>query len=192
MKYPAAQWLPSPNYNRGRSEAIDLIVIHQTDGQARFDRAVEHLRNADTLRRVSAHFLIGQAGDSESVSGGVSEIAQLVNTDDTAWHTSGWNKRSVGIEHIARTPRELGQDDPGLPLAPQQLSASAKLVAWLLRQYPAAKVVPHCSCPTTTHLDCGRDAQIGGIWPWSSYMEMIRQVSVEVPVSVKVNNADSL
>lgn len=157
--YIPAQWRPSPNFTRGRSAAIDRVVIHITDGQHRLDRAVEHLCKPDG--KVSAHFLVGQAG----------EVVQLVALQNTAWHCSGWNSRSVGIEHIARTPGELSQDDPGLQLTTAQLDASAALVRWLLERLrlPLDAVVPHCSSPTTTHHDCGRDVTEGGIWPWAEY-----------------------
>ena len=98
---------------------------------------------------MSAHFLVGRQG----------EVVQLVRLDDTAWHASGVNAVSVGIEHVARTPGELDrrdrwakldqrersalldpgapaelQDsptDPGLQLTPAQLEASVALVRWL-------------------------------------------------------------
>lgn len=146
--------------------AIDKIVYHITDGQPRLDRAVEHLQRADGDHRVSAHFLVGRGG----------EIVQLVDVDDTAWHCSGWNKRSVGIEHIARQPGELSHDDHGLPLTPTQLASSARLVAWLLRELGlgVVAVVPHCSSPATTHRDCGLDVTSGGIWPWADYRSSIQ------------------
>ena len=166
-RYPLATWTPSPNFNRGRGGvALTHIVIHHTDGQPRLDRAVEHLCNPrPSGSPVSAHFVIGQAG----------EVVQLVDTDDTAWHCSGWNKRSVGIEHVARTPGELGKDDPGLPLTAAQLAASARLVGWLLQTLGLEldAVVPHCSSPVTTHKDCGRADSDGGIWPWAKYLEMV-------------------
>ena len=170
MRYPLAIWAPSPNYTRGRGGTIvDLITIHHTDGQARSDRAIAHLRNPEPSsgHRVSAHFLVGQAG----------EVYQLVDTLDTAWHCSGWNARSVGVEHVARTPGELSKTDAGLPLAAEQLRASAKLVAWLLHELklPIEAVVPHCSSPTTTHKDCGRDAADGGIWPWEEYIGLVAE-----------------
>lgn len=167
MRYPLATWAPSPNYTRGRGgTAVDRVVIHHTDGQERSDRAVAHLRNPNpTGSPVSAHFLIGQEG----------EVFQLVDTTDTAWHCSGWNARSVGVEHVARTPGEFSKADPGFPLTAAQLQASAKLVAWLLRELglPIEAVVPHCSSPTTTHKDCGRDVADGGIWLWEDYVGMI-------------------
>ena len=164
---PFSIWQPSPNFNKGRGGvAVDRVVIHQTDGQPRLDRAVEHLRNpSPSGSPVSAHFIVGQQG----------EIVQLVDIDDTAWHCSGWNKRSVGIEHIARTPGELGRDDAGMPLTRAQLASSARLVAWLLRELRlhTDTVVPHCSSPVTTHKDCGRADIDGGIWPWESYLRMV-------------------
>jgi N-acetyl-anhydromuramyl-L-alanine amidase AmpD len=185
--YIPAQWLPSTNYTRGRSKAITTIVLHHTDGQPRFDRAVEHLTKPGG--QVSAHFVVGRGG----------EVAQLVRLEDTAWHASGVNSVSVGVEHCARTPGELDRGDrwakltrtqraalldpgapaelldsatdPGLQLTDAQLDASAALVAWLLRRLrlaPAA-VLGHCRVPGTSHLDCGRDVADGGIWDWQDY-----------------------
>lgn len=179
MRCPFATWVPSPNYNRGRSSvAVDRIVIHHTDGQPRLDRAVEHLCNPNpTGSPVSAHFVIGQAG----------EIVQLVDIDNTAWHCSGWNKQSVGIEHVARTPGELGHDDPGLPLTVAQLASSARLVRWLLAQMGLSldSVVPHCSSPVTTHRDCGRADRDGGIWPWVQYRKLVIASSLSIGVQAE-------
>jgi N-acetyl-anhydromuramyl-L-alanine amidase AmpD len=178
MRCPFASWQPSPNYTRGRSGvAVDRVVIHQTDGQPHLERAAAHLCNAESERRVSAHFLVGQGG----------ELVQLVGLDDTAWHCSGWNKRSIGIEHIARTPGELGKDDPGLPLTKAQLIQSVRLVAWLLRELglPLESVMPHCSSPVTTHKDCGQAQADGGIWPWPEYREAIEDQLRNTPQSVE-------
>ena len=170
-RYPGAVWLPSPNVTRGRALRVDRVVVHITDGRDRLDRAVAHLRNPEPSggpgRRVSAHFVVGRGG----------EVAQLVDLGDTAWHASGWNGRSVGIEHVARTPGELGRDDAGMQLTPEQLAASAALVRWICAELgipaDAEHVVPHCSVPGTTHADCGRDVADGGIWPWPEYLAML-------------------
>ena len=167
-RYPLATWTPSPNFNRRRGGvALTHIVIHHTDGQPRLDRAVEHLCNPHPSGSpVSAHFIVGQAG----------EVVQLVDVENTAWHCSGWNKRSVGIEHVARTPGELSHGDPGLALTTMQLEASARLVGWLLQTLGLEldAVMPHCSSPVTSHKDCGRADSDGGIWPWAKYLEMLR------------------
>lgn len=166
-RYPDAIWTPSPNYSKGRVGVVDRVVLHQTDGQPLLHRCVEHLCNADSEHHVSAHFVVGQLG----------EVVQLVDLDDTAWHCSGWNAHSFGIEHVARTPRELNAKDVGLPLTAVQLEASARLVKWLLGEFKLSvgAVVPHCSSPTTTHKDCGRADVDGGIWPWTWYISRIER-----------------
>ncbi len=175
MRYPFATWQPSPNFSSRGLCVVDKIIIHITDGQARTDRTAKHLCNPapDNGKRVSSHFLIGQVGDGD--------IFQLVDTDQSAWHCSGWNRQSVGIEHVARTPGELALDDPGLPLTSAQLEASARLVAWLCYQFglslDAQHIMPHCASPITTHADCGRDVLAGGIWPWASYWEQLRNAA---------------
>lgn len=190
-RYPEAVWQPSPNFNRGREPGDpQWITIHITDGGPRLDRTVAHLCKPSS--GVSAHFVVGRTGS----------VAQLVELDDRAWHAKGWNSRSVGIEHIARSPGELKQwatlshvtradllddfataeqvnspTDPGLPLTTKQLTASAKLTAWLCRVYgwvpSESRIKPHCDCPGTTHTDCGLAIEQGGIFPWPAYLSMI-------------------
>jgi N-acetyl-anhydromuramyl-L-alanine amidase AmpD len=174
-EYPAASWSPSPNFTPGRDRPVDRVVIHITDGQPLTHRAVAHLQKTRAeyeaqgrdASPVSAHFLIGQAG----------EVVQLVRLCDTAWHATSWNAHSIGIEHVARTPGEHGPDDPGLPLTAEQLAASAALVRWLCARFGLPidehHVLPHCAHPRTTHRDCGRDEEQGGIWPWSRYWQLL-------------------
>lgn len=167
-EYPDAVWAPSPNYSK-RKASVSLIVIHITDGQPNIDRSVARFQKPQT--KASAHFVIGQLG----------EIRQLVLLGDCAWHDSGRNSISVGIEHVARSPGELNDNDEGLPLTHLQLRASARLVAWLLKRFslPISAVVPHCSSPTTTHTDCGKDIADGGIWPWAEYRQLIGKAGTE-------------
>jgi N-acetyl-anhydromuramyl-L-alanine amidase AmpD len=164
-EYPGATWFPSPNFTPGRRSAVDLVVLHITDGQEQLHRAANHL--AKPGGKVSAHFLIGRDG----------EVLQLVSLRDTAWHARGVNGHSVGIEHMARTPGELSPGDPGLPLTEAQLAASAQLVRWLCARFglplDQQHVIGHCKVPGTTHTDCGRDVEAGGIWPWAEYRQRL-------------------
>jgi hypothetical protein len=68
-----------------------------------------------------------------------------------------------------------------MPLTEPQLIASVRLVAWLLRSYnlPITAVVPHCSNNESSHKDCGRDVEDGGIWPWARYRELIESLKGE-------------
>ena len=168
MKLADIAWEPSPNFSRGRAgSTVDFIVLHITDGQPDFRRCLERFARKTT--EASPHFLVGREG----------QVAQLVDTDDRAWHARGWNTESVGIEHVARTPGEFHDRDEGLPLTATQLRVSAMLVArlcWLLQLKPSRSTIrPHCECPQTTHSDCGLDVDKGGIWPWAEYMVMVAE-----------------
>lgn len=198
MLAPFAVWEPSPNFNAGRKgRQPQFIVIHITDGGPHFDRCVK--RFCDPNTKLSPHFVVGRAG----------ELSQLVDTNNRAWHCSGWNTDSIGIEHVARTPGELknwgtlsletrmsllnsGEDpgllsaleDPGMLLTDVQLSTSAHLVAWLCKQHGWAisreRIRGHCENPASSHRDCGRDVADGGIWPWSDYIDLVIQEAANV------------
>lgn len=187
MLCPLAHWQPSPNFDR-RAGRPEFIVIHITDGGPSFSRCVTRFRDDET--RMSPHFVVGREG----------EIAQLVDTNDRAWHCAGWNTQSVGIEHVARTPgelkkwRTLGEEtrlalvddpakagaasDPGMPVTDAQLAASARLTAWLCKQHgwpvDRYRIRAHYENPRSSHADCGLDIGNGGIWPWDLFFELVR------------------
>ena len=138
---------PSNYRHGGANRPIDLIVIHCTDGHADALPVAQMWRTPH--HGSSAHFVIGQDG----------AIIQAVGLDDIAWHAHAANGTSIGIEHCARTPRELGPDDPGLAPSQVQLDASARLVAWLCasRGIPCdrAHVMGHAEADrATTHTLC--------------------------------------
>lgn len=187
MRYPQAEWRPSPNFDR-RQVKPSFLVVHITDGGPSFDKCVERFTRRET--RLAPHFVVGRDG----------EVTQVVDTADRAWHCSGWNTESVGIEHVARTPNEFknwqtlserarkslvaegtaydGERDPGLPLTQAQLLASSQLAAWLCRMYgwpvDRFRLRGHYENPRTTHADCGLDVTDVGIWPWTKYLEMVK------------------
>lgn len=147
--YPGALWVPAhaTNYRRAGRRAFDRIVIHCTDGRGDPHRVAKMWQEAG--HGSSAHFVVGQDAT----------VIQAVRLADIAWHAHSLNGRSVGIEHCARTPRELGPTDLGLPPNAEQLTASAKLVAWLCRRagLPPTRevIVGHAEAdPATTHADC--------------------------------------
>ncbi len=98
MRCPFAEWKPSPNYNKGRHKETQFLCVHITDGQPSIGRSVE--RFDDENSHVSPHVVVGRRG----------ELYQLVDFDDRAWHCSGWNDASIGVEHVARTPGELDRE----------------------------------------------------------------------------------
>ena len=182
-EYPGAVFSPSPNHSSRKGAVVDKIVLHITDGSPSLKNCVERFQRPET--KASPHFVVGRDGT----------VVQLVELDRAAWHASGWNRESVGIEHIARTPGELkgwaklsretrrklveseadaeATTDPGLMPTEAQLAASVTLVRWLCEKLglpmDRRHVVGHYESPTTTHEDCGRGDDDGGIWPWSIF-----------------------
>lgn len=147
--YPGALWMPAhpSNFRAGRMAAVGLLVLHCTDGHADARPVAEMWQRP--AHGSSAHFVIGQDGT----------VIQAVRLADVAWHAHVANGHSVGIEHCARTPRELGPNDPGMPPTEAQLTASAKLVDWLCARFgmprSRAVIVGHAEAdPATTHADC--------------------------------------
>ena len=184
-EYPSAvSFVASPNHSSRNGVIVSKIVIHVTDGAPGLERCVARFCKPET--KASPHFVIGRGG----------EVVQLVRLDRAAWHASGWNRESVGIEHIARTPGELKgwaklsqetrrklvecdedadtEIDPGLAVTEAQIAASAALVRWLCQRLglPCDRehVRGHYECPGTTHEDCGLDEAAGGIWPWARFL----------------------
>ncbi len=140
---------------------IERIVIHITDGNRRIDGPIGHFQ--DPKSQVSAHYLVGQDG----------QVVQMVRHDDIAWHAHTANETSIGIEHVARSPRELQPNDPGLPLTRAQYRASAALSRWLCQHYGLPLDRDHIqghseADPTTTHKDCPNR-----IWNWPVYMALV-------------------
>lgn len=99
----------SPNYTEGRSNGIQILVIHATAGN--FKNSVDWLIGPHS--EVSTHYVIAEDG----------RIFQLVHDMDTAWHAgrSKWgsetsvNDASLGIELVNSNsgydPYEVAQVD---------------------------------------------------------------------------------
>lgn len=142
------------------------VVIHCTDGHEKAEPVAQMF--AKPLaggKHAAAHFVTGQDG----------EVIQCVPLAFAAYHAHAANAYSVGVEHCARTPGELGKNDPGLPPSDALYAASARLVAYLL-------VAAHLPCdrdhvkghaeadPSTTHTRCPD----GCGWDWDRYMSMVK------------------
>ncbi len=111
--YPGAIQRPLVNHSApGTLAQRNLIVLHITDGSTA-QSAIWTFEQSASPHRVSAHFVIDRDGT----------VYQLLDLNDTAWHASMVNSRSVGIEHAAKTKVLMATEE--------QYAASAKLVAWL-------------------------------------------------------------
>ena len=157
---------PSNYYHDETRTNYDLIVNHITDGHESVEGTAKMFQKAH--HGASCNFAVGSAP---------LEIIQCVPMRFGAWHCMGRkptdplpdaidkfkqnaliNRRSIGIEHGARTPGELGRNDKGIPLTEPQLRLSAKLVAYLCKAggfVPSrTRIVGHVEAdPTTSHTD---------------------------------------
>jgi N-acetyl-anhydromuramyl-L-alanine amidase AmpD len=171
--YPLALQRPADESNFLRldppRQSFDLIVIHCTDGGPKAENTAAMFATPSHVRRPpvasNAHFVVGQDGT----------VIQCVDLGAVAYHAHAANRRSVGIEHCARTPGELRADDPGLPPSLAQYMASARLVAWLCRAagIPMDRdhILGHAEAdPATTHTRC----PLGCGWAWDRYLVMVQ------------------
>lgn len=165
-EYPEASFFApaaASNYRRWTSStprSVSQIVIHITDGREKIAGPIGHFQKPGL--QASAHYIVGRDG----------QVVQMVRHRDIAWHATSANSTSIGIEHCARSPRELGRDDPGLPVTPAQYQASARLVRFLCQQHgiplDRAHIKGHCEAAKTTHEDCPNR-----IWDWGLYMSLL-------------------
>jgi len=166
--YPLAEsFVAAASFRRSKGERkVQRIVIHITDGQPNYLNTVRYfqnpMRNGEPIS-VSAHYVVGQHG----------EVVQMVRNQDIAFHAGAANANSIGIEHCARTPGELGPADPGFPVTDEQYLCSAYLVKWLCQQYGLPRdrehVLGHAEADrTTTHTDCPT-----GRWDWEHFMTIL-------------------
>lgn len=110
---PFAEWIPSPNFNAGRPATVLGAMQHSTVGS--WDSALATLTTPNGARSVSAHFLVGLDG----------RLAQMVDTNDQAWHALACNARWVGIEFV-------DDGDHADPVrTPEQYEMGARLNRWI-------------------------------------------------------------
>ena len=127
------QTFQAADYTRGRTQTLDTIVVHTTEGSA--EGAIHHLTSPKPPE-VSAHYVVTKAG----------EIVQLVDPKDTAYHVRGWNARSIGIEFEGTYVQ---------PLTQQQLKEGAKLIFSLQQNYGVLQIKPHAELDPSRRKDPG-------------------------------------
>jgi len=86
--------IPAAHFQKGRSEAISLIVVHTT----------ENACQPGVAQGVAGYFAHPPAGAPVASSHyivGPETLIQCVDEDDTAWHAAPVNHIGIGIEHTA-------------------------------------------------------------------------------------------
>ncbi|MEU1370691.1 peptidoglycan-binding protein [Streptomyces sp. NPDC005803] len=153
--YPSALWVPADpnNYAKGRSAAIDKVIIHVTQGS--YAGSISWFQ--DPVSQVSAHYVV-RSSDGQ--------ITQMVRDSDTAYHARSANASALGIEH------EGFIDDPSW-FTDAMYRSSAALTAYLCDRYGIPKdrahIIGHSEAPGNDHTDPG------SYWDWTRYMELVAQ-----------------
>jgi N-acetyl-anhydromuramyl-L-alanine amidase AmpD len=128
------QFVQARNFTRGRSNPIDLIVIH----------TMESPENADTAETVAAWFA-GPSAPQASAHYCVDadSIVGCVHDGDVAWHAPGANHNGIGIEHAGRAAQ--GNAEWSDDYSQQMLELSAELVARKCAKYDIPVVWLHAA-----------------------------------------------
>jgi hypothetical protein len=153
LDYPDSRWVPAngANFSPGRSQAINLIVIHVTQGS--YAGTINWFQNP--AAQVSAHYVV-RSSDGE--------VTQMVRDGDTAYHVRSANSRALGIEH------EGFVDNPSWFTDPMYRS-SAALTRWLADRHglPTTRqfIMGHNEVPGNDHTDPGPH------WNWDYYMSLV-------------------
>jgi hypothetical protein len=153
LDYPNSRWIPAhgANYSAGRSAAINVIVIHVTQGS--YAGTISWFQNPSS--GVSAHYVV-RSSDGE--------ITQMVRDGDTAYHVRSANSRALGIEH------EGFVDNPSW-FTDSMYRSSAALTKWLCERHGLPKtrqfIQGHNQIPGNDHTDPGPH------WNWDYYMSLV-------------------
>ncbi|WP_432013449.1 N-acetylmuramoyl-L-alanine amidase [Streptomyces cucumeris] len=169
----SCEWIPAPyeqfgdndygNHdlgNRPKSQRIDYIVIHDTEGS--WDTTIKLVQDPTyvswqyTLRSADGH------------------IAQHVPLKDVAWHAGNWyvNAKSIGLEH------EGFLTAPDAWYTEAMYRASARLVRYLARRFDIPldrqHILGHDTVPgTTTATIRGMHTDPGPYWDWAHYFTLL-------------------
>ena len=139
------------NFQRGRSDSIERLIIHTIEGQA--SDAITWFKHPRS--QVSAHYIIARDG----------KLIRMVKEGDVAYHARYHNDNSIGIEHAGYG----GLGD----FTDETMKASVLLVCHLTLKYsiPVDRkhILGHQTLKGNSH-----KPDPGPFWPWDWYLKSIR------------------
>jgi N-acetyl-anhydromuramyl-L-alanine amidase AmpD len=109
-------WNPALFFTKGRSKAVDSIVIHTTEGS--YAGAISWFKNPANTGQTSAHYVISPTG----------EVTQMVLLENTAHHATYYNSRAIGIE-------VAGYASSAATWTPEVQAALKRLVGYLVTRF---------------------------------------------------------
>ncbi|GAA1908133.1 N-acetylmuramoyl-L-alanine amidase [Streptomyces sodiiphilus] len=174
----SCEWLPAPHQqltdedgevtghgnhdraDRPRSQSIDYIVIHDTEGY--WDTVLKTVQDPAS---VSWHY---------SLRSSDGHIAQHVHSRDVAWHSGNWylNTKSIGLEHEGFLTR------PDAWYTEAMYRSSARLVRYLAQRHgiPLDRhhIIGHDNVPGPVNAAVsGMHTDPGPYWDWARYFGLL-------------------
>ncbi|WP_431984585.1 N-acetylmuramoyl-L-alanine amidase [Streptomyces qinglanensis] len=145
---------------RPRSQKIDYIVVHDTEGT--YETTLGLVTNP---KYVSWNYTL-RSSDGH--------VAQHVRAKDAAWHAGNWyvNSKSVGLEH------EGFLADPDAWYTEAMYRSSARLVKYLAKRYDIPldrqHILGHDNVPGPTASSVpGMHTDPGPYWDWQHYFTLM-------------------
>jgi N-acetyl-anhydromuramyl-L-alanine amidase AmpD len=187
----AVPFLEARHYRRGRRAPVRFVVVHDMEVPEEINSAEKWVQRTHTQDRVSS---VNYGVDADSTW-------CAVRPSDEAFHVSGMNRHTVGIEHAGYARQTRGQWLDGY--GAKMLERSADLTAALCVAFDVpvrrASVADLVNSERDTfpwvggivgHIDCTLAAkQLGrpnhGHWdpgpafPWDEYLEMVLRAKNE-------------
>ncbi|MEV5706516.1 peptidoglycan recognition family protein [Actinoallomurus sp. NPDC052274] len=172
------EWIPAPyqlldpndqtNYgnhdlgDRPKSQKIDYIVIHDTEGY--YPNDVQMVQDPTYL------------GWNYTVRSADGHVAQHLKAKDVGWQAGNWyiNSKSIGIEHEGF----LAQG--GTWFTEAMYRSSSELVRYLARKFQIpldrAHIIGHDNVPGTTPSGVsGMHEDPGPYWDWAHYFDLLHR-----------------
>jgi N-acetyl-anhydromuramyl-L-alanine amidase AmpD len=145
-------WHPTPNFTKGRTQAVHWIIVHSTRGGSNDDYTATINWFANPVSQVSSHVLIARDGRE----------ARFVADEDTAWHAGFHNPYTLGLE--------FEQATADTPFTDGQLAKGAEQCHNWLEKFGDIAIVGHENTPQGIQ---GGKSDPGYLFDWSHFMEMI-------------------
>jgi len=139
---PTIQWVPSPNYTKGRNRSIRAITFHHIVGSD--DSAISKFKNSAS--QTSSTYVVGDT-----------KITQMVLEGNTPWTNSNFasNSECITIEHEGDWRNGYRNE--------AVINNSAKLVAWIRSRYPSITYNRHREVSLKGTV-CPADLPVEEIW----------------------------
>jgi N-acetyl-anhydromuramyl-L-alanine amidase AmpD len=174
INFDEVPFVPSPNFYKGRTKPVQLIIIHTMEAQEKNDTAENVAKNwfAKSSSKVSAHYCVDN-----------NTAVQCVFDSNTAWHCKNGNSNGIGIELAGKAAQS--KEDWNDVYSVAELDIAAQLGAYLCKKFniPVRRARFRSSADATVietgfcgHVDVpgrGSHTDPGTNFPWAEFLSKV-------------------